>query len=115
MKKSKTLTVIPAASVSPTSLKFGIVAVGATGGPLVATVINKGKVPFTVQNIGITRTYASSYAFTENWPLTLAAGGSCTVNVTFKPSVAKSRSAILSIANSVTGTPRTVSLSGTGT
>ena len=115
IKQSNTLTVIPAASVSPTSLKFGTVPVGATGGPLAATLTDKGKTSFTIGSIGITGTNASSFAMTENCPPTLAAGMSCRVNVTFKPTVAKSRGAGLRIATSATAVPLSVFLTGTGT
>jgi len=114
IKKSKTLTVTPSASVGPTSLRFGNVAVGATAGPLVTTVTNKGKTSFTIQSVGITGTYASWFAMTENCPSALPAGASCSVSVTFKPKTTTSRSAKLVISNSVTAAPLSVSLSGTG-
>ena len=47
IKKSKTLTVTPAASVSPASLQFGNVKVGTTSGKLTATLTNKGALPFS--------------------------------------------------------------------
>ena len=115
IKKSKTLTVTPASFVSPTSLTFGTVPVGATGGPRAATLTNKGKMSFTVGSIGITGTNPSSFAMTENCPPILAAGASCSINVRFKPTVAKSRSATLSIATSARAVPLSVLLSGTGT
>ena len=62
--KSKTLTVNPAASVSPTSLKFGSVTVGTTSGVLNATLTNKGAAAFPVNSISITGTYASWFAQT---------------------------------------------------
>ena len=114
IKKSKTLTVTPSASVSPTSLRFGNVAVGATAGPLVTTVTNRGKTSFTIGNIGITGTYASWFAMTETCPSALAAGATCSVSVTFKPKTTTSRSAKLVIPNGVTAAPLSVSLSGTG-
>ena len=115
IRKSKTLTVTPASFVSPTSLTFGTVPVGATGGPRAATLTNKGKMSFTVGSIGITGTNPLSFAMTENCPSILAAGASCSVNVRFKPTVANSRSATLSIATSARAVPLSVSLSGTGT
>ena len=114
-RKSKTLVVTPAAAVSPISLTFGTVPVGATGGPRAATLTNKGKTSFTVASIGITGSDASSFNMTENCPPILAAGTSCRVNVTFNPTLAKSRSATLSIATSARAVPLSVLLSGTGT
>ena len=111
--KSKTLSVTPAASVSPTSLKFGNVTVGTTSGTLTATLTNKGAVPFSV-GISVTGTYASRFPQSNNCPANLAPGNSCTIGVKFRPLAAASRSATLAIATSATATPLSVSLSGTG-
>jgi hypothetical protein len=45
---------------------------------------------------------------------TLAAGSSCSIYVTFKPASAASFSAMLSVADSASGSPQTASLTGTG-
>ena len=89
--------------------------VGATSGARAATLTNKGKMSFTVGSIGITGTNPLSFAMTENCPSILAAGASCSINVRFKPTVANSRSATLSIATSARAVPLSVLLSGTGT
>jgi hypothetical protein len=112
--KSKKLTVNVAAAVSPTSLRFGSVAVGQTAGPLSTTLTNKGAVPFSVSSISLTGTGASWFAQTNNCPASLAPGASCTISVTFTPQAALSKSAKVSIATSATATPLSVSLSGTG-
>lgn len=112
--KSRKLSVIPAAAVSPTRLQFGSQAVGTTSAGLSATLRNDGAVPFAVNGISLTGTYASWFAQTNNCPASLAAGGSCTMSVTFTPLAAASKSAKLSIATSATSTPLSVSLSGTG-
>jgi hypothetical protein len=112
--KSKALVVTPAAAVTPTSLKFGSVTVGRTSAPLNATLTNKGAAAFSVNSIGITGTYASWFAQTNNCPAILPAGASCTISVTFKPLATASKSAKLSVATSATSTPLGVSLSGTG-
>jgi hypothetical protein len=112
--KSKVVTMIPAAAVSPSSLRFGSVSVGSTSATQSATLTNKGASAFSVSSIGITGTYASWFALTNNCGATLNAGASCMIRVTFKPLGAASRSAMLRIATSATSTPRSVSLSGTG-
>jgi probable HAF family extracellular repeat protein len=112
--KSKKLTVNVAAAVSPTRLGFGSVPVNTTSGPLNATLTNKGATAISVSSIGLTGTNAKYYAQTNNCPSNLAAGASCTVAVTFKPTVTGSKSATLSIATSATSTPLKVALSGTG-
>jgi hypothetical protein len=112
--KSKTLTVTPAAVVSPTALRFGSVLVGATSVPLNATLTNAGAVSIAIDSIAVTGTYAAWFPMTENCPASLAPGASCTIAVSFQPLAAASRSAKVSIASSATASPVTVALSGTG-
>ncbi|RPI13334.1 MAG: choice-of-anchor D domain-containing protein [Lysobacterales bacterium] len=112
--RTKILYVTPAAVVSPTSLKFGSVAVGTASAPLVATLTNKGAASFVIDGIAVTGTYASWFPMTENCAASLAPGASCTISVAFKPLAAASRSAKVTIATSATATPLAVSLSGTG-
>ena len=112
--KSKKLTVNVAAAVSPTSLRFGSVAVGTASAPLNTTLTNNGATAVSINGIGLTGTAASWFAQTNNCPASLAAGASCTISVTFTPAAAASKSAKLSIATSATATPLSVSLSGTG-
>jgi hypothetical protein len=112
--KSKTLNVTSAASVSPTSLKFGNVPINTTSVVLSTTLYNKGAVSYVIDGITLTGTNAKYYAQTNNCGGTLEAGASCTIGVTFTPTVTGSRSAKLSIATSATSMPLSVSLSGTG-
>jgi len=112
--KSKTLTVTPAASVSPTVLNFGSTAVGSTAAPLAATLTNKGVIAVTIDSIAVTGTYASWFPMTENCPNSLAPGASCTITVRFAPLAAATRSAKVTIASSATATPLAVTVRGTG-
>jgi secreted trypsin-like serine protease len=114
ISKSKRLTVTPAASVSPTSLKFGYVVVNTTSPVLSATLYNNGTSAFSVASISVTGTSARYFAQTHDCPATLAVGANCTVGVTFSPTVTGGKSAKLSIATSATAAPLSVSLSGTG-
>ena len=115
IKKAKTLTVTPASFVSPTSLQFGTVPVGATSSPRAATLTNKGNTSFTIGSIGIAGTNPLSFEMAETCPTILAAGASCSINVRFKPTAATTRFAKLSIATGARLVPLTVWLSGTGT
>jgi hypothetical protein len=112
--KSKKLTVNVAASVSTTRLGFGNVTVGTTSAPLNATLTNRGAVPVSVTGIGVTGTGASWFAQANNCSGSLEAGASCTIAVTFSPTLTGSKSAKLNIATSATSVPLSVSLSGTG-
>src|SRR5437879_6550771 len=48
-------------------------------------------------------------------PATLAAGGTCTINVTFTPTASGARTGTLSLADDAGGSPQMFSLSGNGT
>jgi hypothetical protein len=112
--KSKKLTVKVAPSVSPTSLQFGSVTVGTTSAALDASLTNRGAVSFAVNGITLTGTSSKYFEQTNNCPVNLAAGASCTVSVTFKPTATGSKTARLTIATSGTSTALSVTLSGTG-
>jgi hypothetical protein len=62
-------------------------------------------------SVGVTGPFSE----TNNCGTSLAAGGSCTVSVTFAPTAAGSASGTLSVNSSAPGSPLTVALSGTGT
>jgi hypothetical protein len=112
---TKSLTVLPWAYVDPpTNLKFGGVVVGTTSNALNATLTNKGVGSFAVNSISVTGTGASWFAQTNDCPVALAPGASCTIGVTFRPLSTTNRTATLSVATSATTVPLTVRLSGTG-
>jgi len=103
------------AQLSPTSLDFGSVAVGTTSPAKTVTLTNVGTTTLSITGIAITGTNAGDFAQTNTCGSSLAAGASCTVSVTFKPSAKGSLSGILSVTDNAPGSPQTVSLSGTGT
>jgi hypothetical protein len=81
---------------------------------LSTTLSNKGTVSYVIDGITLTGTSAKYFAQTNDCPASLAAGASCTIGVTFTPTVTGSKSATLRIATSATATPLGVSLRGTG-
>ncbi|HEV2343175.1 MAG TPA: discoidin domain-containing protein, partial [Actinocrinis sp.] len=74
------------------------------------TVSNTGNAAATISSI----TTSGPYTQTNNCGSTLAAGASCTVNVTFTPTASGAQSGALSIASNAPGSPATVNLTGTG-
>ena len=103
------------AKLSPTSLSFGSVTVGTTTAAKTVTLANVGTATLTITGIAITGTNAGDFAQTHTCGSSLAAGASCTINVTFKPTASGSRSAALSVTDNAAGSPQHVTLSGTGT
>lgn len=103
------------ASVSPTSLNFGNVTIGASASQTV-TVTNTTAFTSTVNisSIAISGTNAADYSEASSCTA-LAEAQTCTVTVTFTPTATGSRTATLTITNDSTSDPSlTVALTGTG-
>jgi phosphatidylethanolamine-binding protein (PEBP) family uncharacterized protein len=101
-------------TVSPSSVAFGNQAVGAASSARPVTLTNAGSSALSITSIAVLGVNASDFAQSNNCGSSVAAGANCTINVTFKPSVAGSRSTALAITDNATGSPQSVSLSGTG-
>ena len=95
-------------SISPSSLGFGNVVTGSSSSPQAVTVTNSGTGAAPVNSI----TTSGDFSQTNNCGSSIAAGASCTVNVTFTPTAAGSRTGNLDITTS--GITNTVPLSGAG-
>ena len=98
-------------TASPTSESFGSVAVGSTSTAQAVTVSNPGTAAASMSSVGVTGPFTEA----NNCGTSLAAGATCTVNVTFAPTAAGSATGTLSVNSSAPGSPLTVALSGTGT
>ncbi|MGO8790036.1 MAG: beta strand repeat-containing protein [Terriglobia bacterium] len=102
-------------SLSPTSLTFGSQSVGVASTSQSVTLTNTGNASLTLTSISVTGTNAGDFAQTNTCGTSVAANGSCAISVTFTPAASGSRSASISIAdNATSGSPQTVSLTGTG-
>jgi hypothetical protein len=104
----------PALGVSPASLSF-TGTVGQTISPQTVTVSNTGGAPLANVGFQINGLSAGSFSYgTTTCGTTLANGSSCTVQVTFTPTVAGGATATLVVSSSTSDVaPVTVSLSGT--
>ena len=103
------------AKLSRTSLSFGSVPVGTSSAAKVVTLTNVGTISLSITSIAITGTNAGDFAQAHTCASSLAAGVSCTISVTFKPTTTGKRTATLSVSDSAAGRPQKVTLSGTGT
>jgi len=100
----------------PASLNFGRVPVGQSSSPRVMTLANVGKVTLILSKIVTAGGNASDFSIgAKTCGTSLAAGGSCTISLTFTPSSEGTRSAVLSVSDSGGGSPQTVALIGAGT
>lgn len=102
----------PVAQVLPASGTFAGQQLGTTSTPLVVTINNIGTASMTITSTSTTGDYAQSGS---TCGATVAAGASCTVNVTFTPIALGTRSGSFIVNDNATGSPHTVALSGTGT
>jgi len=103
------------ASLSPTSLAFGNQSVGTTSTTQTVTLSNTGNAALSITSLALAGTNASDFAQTNTCGSSVAGGANCTISVKFTPAASGSRTASVSISDNATGSPQTVSLSGTGT
>ena len=102
----------PAISIAPSSLTFASQSAGTISPPQTVTVTNYGNAPLTITQITATGDFTS----TDNCTGTpIAAGSSCTAQVSFLPSVAGARTGVLTVYGNAPGGQATASLSGTAT
>jgi hypothetical protein len=104
----------PAATFSPSSLTFGNEDLGTTSGSKSISLSNTGNAALTITSI----VPSANFAETNNCGGSVPGGGSCTIKVTFSPTVVASPlTGTLTITdnnNGVNGSQQTVSLSGVG-
>ena len=105
------LTSGPNATWSATSMTFATQLVGTTSPAQSITLSNYGTT--TVNITGITVT--ANFGETDNCSSSLASAASCTVNVTSSPSATGFVKGTLTVADSASDSPQSVSLNGSGT
>ena len=97
-----------------TSLTFGSVTVGTTSTAQTATLSNTGTAPLA---LGTLTTGSTEFAISGGTCVaggSVAAAGSCSVNLAFTPSAAGARSATLVVTHNASSGQSSASLSGTG-
>ncbi len=102
------------ATLSPSSMTFGSTTVGSVSAYQTATLTN---------NSTTTALTVSSFAISPNFKFaglgtcssTLAAGASCTITVEFAPTTTGTLTGSVTVTDSASNSPQTISLSGTGT
>ncbi len=94
----------------PASLVFSSVPVGTASASQTATLTNSGNSSLNISDVQIT----GDFAQTNNCPTALPSGFSCTVGVTFHPSVSGIRTGTLTISDNVAGGSQTVNITGNG-
>jgi hypothetical protein len=98
----------PAATLSPTSLSFGVQATGTTSGAQQITVTNTGTGPLTISSLQT----SGPFATTNTCGAPVAPASDCTVQVTFTLAASGTQTGTLTIADNAPNTPQTVALTG---
>ena len=105
----------PALSYAPNSLTFNSQTLGTTSTAQTISVSNIGNAALNIASLAVTGANAGDFSQTNNCGASVAAGGNCTINVTFAPTALGNRLALVSITDNSVGSPHSVSLVGTGT
>ncbi len=105
----------PLISLSPTSLTFGQQMTGTTSAAQTVWLANAANSPATLTTSSITfgGTNPGDFAQANHCGSNILPSYTCQFNVTFTPTAAGSRAASLIIADNASGSPQTVSLTGT--
>src|SRR3989475_1102373 len=99
-------------SLSPTSLTFANQTVGTTSAAQVSTLTNTGSTTITISSITLSGDFALAGLGTCG--TSLAPGTSCTTSVNFTPTTTGTRTGAVTVNDSATGSPQTISLTGSG-
>ena len=103
-------------SLSPAQLSFPNQKVGTKSVPQMVTVTNQGSETVTISGVTLNGPDWPDFPITSHCSgAMLGPGQACTVSVTFSPSKAGLRRAIVLVNDNGGGNPQTASLSGTGT
>ena len=111
----KVVGVAPVAELSPAAgLDFGDSPVGQTTAAQEVTLSNSGNAPLEITSQDLGGANPGDFAQVDTTcGATLAAGAECTTSITFTPTEAGARSATFQVTDNATGSPQSVSLSGT--
>jgi YVTN family beta-propeller protein len=106
----------PIVGLSSPNLSFSNQTLNTTSAAQIVTLTNTGNAALAITSIGITGANSGDYSQTNTCGSSVAANnGNCTISVTFAPTALGTRTAAVTITDNATGSPHTITLSGTGT
>ena len=103
--------------VDPTSVPVADQIVGTTSGPKTVTLSNVGGGTLTLNLVTLSSgdfTLAGGGSCGSSFPVSLAGGSSCTLNIVFAPTIVGPRSGTLQITDNAPGSPQSVTVVGNG-
>ncbi|PYV35050.1 MAG: hypothetical protein DMG22_03695, partial [Acidobacteria bacterium] len=95
----------PSVNLLPSSMTFAGQTVGSTSAVQAIALQNGTSSSLTLSSIAISGTNSGDFAQTNNCGSTLAAGASCSIDVTFTPVAAGKRSGTLTVTDTATNSP----------
>jgi hypothetical protein len=98
----------------PSRANFAPQAVGTKSAPVPILLVNTGNASLNINGISVKGADSSDFSQTNNCGTSLPAAGSCTINVTFTPAAAGSRTASVAVSDTAPGTPQLANLVGRG-
>jgi hypothetical protein len=104
-------SVFPVAGLSPSSLKLASTLVGQSSASSTVTVTNSGSVSLSISTVSVSGDFSETDTCAEQ---TIQPTDTCTVSVTFTPSVTGSITGALTIVDNAANTPQVLALSGSG-
>jgi hypothetical protein len=107
-------TAVAKVTLSATTVAFASQTAGTTSAAKTVTLTNSGNAALTGVAITLGGTGAADFVETNNCGTSVAAAATCTITLAFKPAAAAAYTATVSIKDSVSGSPQTIALSGTG-
>jgi uncharacterized repeat protein (TIGR01451 family) len=102
----------PAITITPSSLTFASQNLNTTSAAQTVTVSNNSGSTVTFTNITTTGDFAG--ATLAQCPTILSGAANCTFQITFTPTAAGTRTGAITFTDNATGSPQTVTLTGTG-
>ena len=96
-------------------MNFGTQLVANSSSAQSVTLTNSGNAALSINSIAVSGANAINFVQSNNCGSSLAAGSSCVINITFKPTASGAATATLSVTDDGSGSPPSASLSGTGT
>ena len=101
---------VPVVTLSTNTLTFSSQAIGSTSAAQPVTLSNIGSAPLVISNV----TQSGNFAQINNCGTSVAAGSTCTINVTFTPTASGNLFGTITITDNAAGSPQSIALSGVG-
>ena len=104
--------IAPSLSIAPTSASFGTATMGIASNAVPVVVTNSGTSTITVSTVTVTGADAADFSAPNNCVPAIAAGKTCTINLSFNPTGGGTRTAAIQIADNAPNSPQSIAVSG---